>query len=159
MIEAYNLLPGAQRGVPAQSRRGQRRRAAGLPDRHPEDVHIQNLTELIELAEAEVSATSISSAAAAPASPTPWPRSWAMTPASERAPTPTTWPPSAPRSWSAAWASKTYSPLFLFSQAHSRRNFTVPAAVFYAPFCRPSLRIFKKFFRLSFLRPVILLII
>ena len=29
-------LPGAQRGVPAQSRRGQRRRAAGLPDRHPE---------------------------------------------------------------------------------------------------------------------------
>ena len=73
------------------------------------DVHIQNLTELIELAEA---ATSISSAAAAPASPTPWPRSWAMTPASARAPTPTTWPPSAPRSWSAAWASKTYSPLF-----------------------------------------------
>ena len=55
------------------------------------DVHIQNLTELIELAEAEgVRERSTSSAAAAPVSPTRWPRSWAMTPASAPAPTPTT---------------------------------------------------------------------
>ncbi len=61
------------------------------------DVHIQNLTELIELAEAEGVRDKYIFCCGGAASPTPWPRSWAMTPASARAPTPTTWPPSAPR--------------------------------------------------------------
>ena len=76
------------------------------------DVHIQNLTELIELAEAEgvrdkyifcCGGARITHALA---------KELGYDAASARAPTPTTWPPSAPRSWSAAWASKTYSPLF-----------------------------------------------